>query len=331
MKRVGKSLRAQRSLITALVIGLLIVTVLVAVTREASFSILQSKGTVANDQRDLIVFVTVLSLVVIIPVIIMVFVITWRYRADKPRGKYRPGWHENKLLETIWWGVPILIIAVLSFVIYSSSHKLDPFRALDSDKRPITVQVVALQWKWLFIYPEQGIATVNYMQFPEDTPVKFEVTADSPMNAFWIPQLGGQIYAMNGMQSEINLMADEIGVYDGSSSNISGEGFSKMRFKAEAVSQANFDRWATGVKSDKRALTSGTYTTLAAPGTDIPIRQYGSVEKGLFGGIIAKFMGHGNGEAAKPETEDDTASAMPMDHGNMTAEEHQKQMNMEGN
>lgn len=314
-------------MITALVIGLLIVTVLVLVTREASFSILQSKGVIANDQRGLIVFTTVLSLIVIIPVFIMVFVITWRYRADKPHGKYRPKWHDSKLLETIWWGVPILIITILGFVIYTSSHRLDPFRALDSDKRAVTVQVVALQWKWLFIYPEQGIATVNYVQFPEDTPVKFEITADAPMNAFWIPQLGGQVYAMNGMQSELNLMADEVGVYDGSSSNISGEGFAKMRFKAEAVSQADFDRWAASVKADKRALTSGTYITLAAPGTDIPIKQYGSVEQGLFGGIIAKFMGHGDTYESEPNT--DTDNAMPADHGSMTAEEHMRYM--EGN
>lgn len=329
MKRVGKFLRAQRPLITALVIGLVIVAALVLVTREASFSILQSKGVVANDQRNLIMFTTVLSLIVIIPVFIMVFVITWRYRADKPRGKYRPQWHDSKLLESIWWGVPILIIALLSVVIYTSSHRLDPFRALDSDKRPITVQVVALQWKWLFIYPEQGIATVNYVQFPEDTPIKFEVTADSPMNAFWIPQLGSQIYAMNGMQSEVNLMADEIGVYDGSSSNISGEGFSKMRFKAEAVSQGDFEQWAKSVKADKQALTSGTYVTLAAPSTDIPIRQYGSVEQGLFGGIIMKFMGHGNSTTAEPETEE--ASSMPANHGAMTAQQHQQYMEMEGN
>lgn len=319
MKRVGKFLRARRPLITALVIGLLIVTVLVLVTREASFSILQSKGVVANDQRDLIIFTTILSLIVIIPVFILVFVITWRYRADKPRGKYSPKWHEHKLLETIWWGVPILIIAILSFVIYTSSHRLDPFRALDSDKRPITVQVVALQWKWLFIYPEQGIATVNYVQFPEDIPIQFDITADAPMNAFWIPQLGGQVYAMNGMQSELNLMADEIGIYDGSSANISGEGFAKMRFKAEAVSQADFDRWAASVKTDKRALTSGTYVTLASPGTDIPIKQYGSVERGLFGGIITKFMGHGN-HYESGSSADTNATESP-DQGD-TSEEH---------
>lgn len=330
MKRVGKILRARRPLITALVIGLLIVAVLVLVTREASFSILQSKGSVANDQRDLIMFAAVLSLVVIVPVFIMVFVITWRYRADRPRGKYHPKWQDSKLLESIWWGVPILIITILSFVIFTSSHRLDPFRALDSDKRPITVQVVSLQWKWLFIYPEQGIATVNYVQFPEDTPVKFEVTADSPMNAFWIPQLGGQIYAMNGMQSEINLMADETGIYDGSSANISGEGFSKMRFKAEAVSQTDFDRWAAGVKTDKHALTSGTYITLATPGTDIPVKQYGSVEQGLFGGIIAKFMGHGN-MYDKPETntETDESADAPVDHSQHDADEHMQYM--EGN
>lgn len=324
MKRVGKFLRAQRPLITALAIGLLIVVVLVLVTREASYSIMQSKGSVANDQRDLIIFTTILSLIVIIPVFIMTFVITHRYRADKPRGKYRPKWHENKLLEGVWWGVPILIIALLSVVIYTSSHRLDPFRALDSDKRAITVQVVALQWKWLFIYPEQGIATVNYVQFPEDTPIKFEVTADAPMNAFWIPQLGGQIYAMNGMQSEINLIADEIGVYDGSSSNISGEGFAKMRFKAEAVSQANFDQWAKGVKTDKHALTSGTYVTLATPGTDIPVTQYGSVERGLFGGIITKFMGHGNHYESGSEA--DTNATEPADHDSMTSEEHKHHM-----
>lgn len=292
MKRVGKLLRAARPIITVIAVVAAITALFIVASKDATFAVLQSRGEVANAQRDLVTFATILSLIVIIPVFIMVFVITHRYRADKPKGAYRPNWNHSRTAETIWWGIPILIIGILSVVIYTSSHKLDPFRPLDSNKQPMTIEVVSLQWKWLFIYPEQGIATVNYVRFPEDTPIQFKVTADSPMNAFWIPQLGSQIYAMNGMESQVNLMADGQGIYDGRSSNISGEGFAKMAFKAQSVSDANFAEWVASVKADTNSLSSAAYDELAKPGTDIAIKQYGSVEERLFSLIISKFMSH---------------------------------------
>lgn len=329
MKRVGKFLRAQKSLLTALAIGAAIIALFVVATHGATFEVLQTRGSIAHQQRELITFVTVLSLVVIVPVFIMVFVITHRYRADKPRGSYKPHARDNRKLEALWWGIPLLIIAVLSVVIYTSSHRLDPFRPIESDKTPLTIEVVSLQWKWLFIYPEQGIATVNYFQIPEDRPVYFKITADSPMNAFWIPQLGGQIYAMNGMQSELHLMADSPGTYNGRSSNISGEGFSKMAFKAESVSQQRFDDWVTGIKTDRHALTSGAYETLAAPSTEVLVKQYGSIESRLFGSIIMKFMGHGGSHAPTPAETDTTEKQEAVDHSQMNHEQHMQ--HMEGN
>jgi len=283
-------MKVSRALLLALIVSLGIVALLFFVSKDATFAVLDTKGEIAHQQRDLILYATLLSVAVIIPVFIMTFVITWRYRADKPRGKYMPDWAHSKIAETIWWGVPILIIAVLGVTIWKTSHSLDPYRPLAAEHETMTVQVVALQWKWLFIYPEQGIATVNYVQFPENKPIAFHITADAPMNGFWIPQLGGQVYAMNGMQSKLHLRADSIGIYDGQSSNISGEGFSSMQFKAESVSADDFTQWVEQQKRSTNALTASTYDALAKPSIDNFTNSFGSVQQDLYSKVIGKYM-----------------------------------------
>lgn len=294
--------KISRAILMALIVSLGIIALLFFASKDATFAVLDTKGEIAHQQRDLILYATLLSIAVIIPVFIMTFVITWRYRADKPRGKYMPNWAHSTIAEVIWWGIPIIIIGVLGVTIWKTSHSLDPYKPIAAEHETMTIQVVALQWKWLFIYPEQGIATVNYVQFPENKPVAFHITADAPMNGFWIPQLGGQVYAMNGMQSKLHLKADGIGIYDGMSSNISGEGFSSMRFKAESVSSTDFTTWITKQQQSREALTKSTYTTLAEPSTEIPVAAFGSVEQDLYTKIIGKYMSqresYGHGEEA---------------------------------
>lgn len=258
--------------------------------RGLDIAVLNPQGIIAEQQRDLMVTATLLILIVVVPVFILTFGIVWKYREGNKKAKYTPDWDGHNGLEITWWAIPTIIISVLAVMIWKSSHDLDPFKALSSSKKPVTVQVVALQWKWLFIYPEQNIATINDLHIPEDTPINFEITADAPMNSFWIPKLGGQIYAMAGMTTKLHLMANEPGTYIGSSANLSGEGFSKMRFTATATSKADFDKWVADVKNDPRKLSMEEYTKIAKPTQDITSALYSSAENDLHSKIVMKYM-----------------------------------------
>ena len=254
------------------------------------FTVLDPKGLIAKKQSDLLVFTTLHGLIVVIPVFIMTIAIAWRYREGNTKAKYTPNVATNKIAETIWWGIPIILIAILSVVTWNSTHNLDPYKAFDSTTEPVKIQVVALDWKWLFIYPEQNIASVNHVQFPINTPVQFSITSDATMNSFWIPQLGGQIYAMSGMTTKLNLNATEIGDYKGSSANISGEGFAAMKFTARASSKSNFDTWLANVKQTSQPLTNETYATLAEQSIDHPVAFYAPVQKELYDTIVMNYM-----------------------------------------
>ncbi len=263
-------------------------TVFFSVTNVA---VLNPKGDIASQQRDLIVFTVMLIAIVVIPVFIMLAMFGWKYReSNKKKSTYTPNWDGNGWLETIWWGIPIIIISILGVVTWQTSHSLDPFKALDSTKKPLSVQVVALQWKWLFIYPEQRVASVNQLQIPTDTPIDFTITADSPMNAFWIPSLGSQIYAMAGMSTQLHLIANEAGDYKGSSANISGKGFADMAFIARAGSQGEFDAWVDAAAQSKRGLDMTTYADLAQPGSVKDPTYYALKDNDLYDKIVMKYM-----------------------------------------
>lgn len=253
-------------------------------------SILNPQGEVADKQRSLIYFTVALSLIVVLPVFFMTFWFPWKYREGNSKAKYTPDWDHHPVAETIWWGVPLVIISILAVVTYQSSHALDPFKAIPSTKQPLTIQVVALDWKWLFIYPEQQIASVNYVKFPQKTPIKFEITADAPMNSFWIPQLGSQIYAMSGMSTHLNLMADHTGVYRGSSANISGRGFAGMHFDAVSSNDEEFNNWVVAVKASRNPLTTQEYSRLASPSQNNPPTHYSIVDQHLYDTIVMKYM-----------------------------------------
>lgn len=273
---------------------LAVVLLLTWLTAGGHLAVLDAKGSVAAQQRDLIYLAVGLMALIVIPVFALTFYVTWKYRAGNQRATYMPDWDGNRKLEAIWWGFPTLIILILSVIIWQSSHALDPYRPLAAsagDKPPLAVQVVALQWKWLFIYPEQGIASVNHLQLPEDRPVRFEITADAPMNSFWIPQLGGQVYAMAGMITQLHLVADEPGTYRGSSANLSGEGFADMNFVAVATSQSEFDDWVESVRQSPNQLSREAYDKLAKPSRHSIVTSYASTEPGLHTTIVGKYAG----------------------------------------
>lgn len=252
--------------------------------------VLMPRGIVASQERSLMIMAALLMLVVVIPVFVLTAAIAWRYRASNTKAAYRPDFDHHVGLELLWWAIPLAIIGTLSVVAWQSSHKLDPYRPLSSGVKPLTVEVVALQWKWLFIYPDQHIATVNYLQIPVNTPVDFQITADAPMNSFWIPQLGGQVYAMPGMNTQLHLEAGSPGTFQGSSANISGAGFASMHFETKATSRSDFDQWVNLVQQSKNQLGFAEYNTLAKPNT-LPAPEYYSwAEPALFADIINKFM-----------------------------------------
>ncbi|WP_180114053.1 ubiquinol oxidase subunit II [Acinetobacter sp. YH12063] len=214
--------------------------------------LLNSKGPVAEGQSNLMLTAIYLMLLVVIPSALMALWFGWKYRASNKDADYKPTWAHSTAIEVVVWGIPVIIIGILAALTWWGSHEYDPYKPLKSEKAPLTVQVIAEQFKWIFIYPEQGIATVNEMRFPEKTPVSLRITSNFTMNSFFIPALGGQIYAMAGMQTHLNLLADELSPaegFRGFSSNYSGYGFSQMRFRAHSVTDTQFAEWISAVKA----------------------------------------------------------------------------------
>ena len=255
-----------------------------------NIAILEPKGLISGKERDLIVTCSLLMLIVVIPVLILTFVFAWKFRESNKKSKHTPDWEHNYIAEMCWWGVPFVLIAILSVITWKTSHELNPFKPIVTSKKPIEIQAVALDWKWLFIYPNEGIATVNLVQFPEKTPINFEITADAPMNSFWIPQLGGQIYAMPAMRSKLHLLANEQGSYGGRSANISGKGFAGMVFTAKSISETEFDQWVASVKESPERLTVESYNELVKPSEYNPVSYYVLSDKNLFDEIIMKYI-----------------------------------------
>ena len=235
-------------------------------------------------------------LLVVVPVIIMTLLFAWKYRASNTSATYTPKWNHSTKIEIAVWAGPVLIIIALGYVTYKSTHALDPYTPLESDVKPVTSEVVALEWKWLFIYPEQGIATVNKIVFPAHTPINFKVPSDTVMNSFFIPGLGGQIYAMAGMQTKLHLIANQNTELEGISANYSGAGFTGMKFKATATTQEEFDAWVNEVKKAPKQLEKAEYEALSKPSQNNPVELYSSVTPNLFQTIIDKYEGMNPGK-----------------------------------
>lgn len=247
------------------------------------------KGPIAEQQMDIIITSIWVMLIVVIPVTIMGVWFPFKYRASNTKSEYKPHWEHSNLIEAIVWTIPIIIIIVLGVITYKTSYSLDPREPIKSDKPTMVIQVVAMDWKWLFIYPEEGIATVNEMAMPIDTPVEFLVTSDTVMNSFFIPHLGTQIYAMSGMENRVHLMASEEGVYPGISANYSGFGFAGMKFSTIATSEQGYADWVNKVKRAPEPLSTERFKQLQEKSRDVKPMHFSSVNPLLFTEIIERF------------------------------------------
>ncbi len=247
------------------------------------------KGPIGEAERTDIYIAIALMLIVVIPVFVMAIWFPWKYRASNTKATYMPKWSYSGKIDLLVWLVPIAIITGLATLVWIETHRLNPYKPIESDVRPIPIEAVSLDWKWLFIYPEQNIASVNELVFPARVPLSFRVTSDTVMTSFFIPQLGSQIYGMAGMQTRLHLMADEPGVYRGQNQQFSGDGFSKMHFKARAVLRKEFDEWVKKTRQSSNKLDLARYEEMEKPTIGYPVTLFSAVQPGLFDDIIRKF------------------------------------------
>lgn len=251
-------------------------------------SILRPNGSIGLAERDILFRAFSIMMIVVIPVFVMAALFAWRYRASNAKARYEPDWMSGKV-DAVVWAIPAVIVLSLGIHVWIFTHQLDPYKAVDPATKPLEVEVVAQDWKWLFIYPEQGIAAVNELAFPSDKPLSLKITSDTVMNSFFIPGLGGQIYAMAGMQTQLNLLAAEPGRFLGRNTQYSGAGFPEQHFEAIAMSNGDFDAWVEKVRRSSERLDAAAYEKLAKPSIAHPVAYYAAVEPDLFHRIITKY------------------------------------------
>lgn len=250
------------------------------------WALLSPKGPVGAAELSIIEIATGLMLIVVVPVIVLTLVIAWRYRATNTRAIYRPEWSHSNRIEAVMWSIPIIIVGILGVICWRTSHSLDPFRPIASHEKAVHIEAVALDWKWLFIYPDQHVATVNEVALPVGVPVVFHITSATVMNSFFIPRLGSQIYAMANMQTADNLIASAPGTYRGISANFSGDGFSNMTFKAVAMSSSDYRKWLAKAATAPQALDVKSYLSLQKPSENVPVSFYSHVQPDLYRRIL---------------------------------------------
>jgi cytochrome o ubiquinol oxidase subunit 2 len=283
-------------------------------------------GDVARQQAHLLAISTLLMLLIIIPVMVLIVLFAWRYRHNNEAATYRPDWDHSTVLELVIWSAPLLIIIALGALTWISTHTLDPYRrlgriapgkAVPANSKPLEIDVVALDWKWLFIYPEQGIATVNALALPVDREVQFRLTASSVMNSFYVPSLAGQVYAMPGMQTQLHAVLNKTGRFEGISANYSGAGFSGMHFQVAGMSEADFGAWIAKTKAAGGALDTPAYLSLAKPSEDAPMMRWASVDPTLFNRVVNRCETPGTPcmiDVMRKDMGDKDMPGMPMGH-----------------
>ncbi|HIG66029.1 MAG TPA: ubiquinol oxidase subunit II [Methyloprofundus sp.] len=257
----------------------------------ASDGFINPAGPVAEALRDHLIFIVVVMAIVIAPLFIALPWVLWRYRLGTKSGSYQPNWEFSWPLEVLIWGLPAVIVGVLSWNLWHQSYELDPYKPLAATEAPLEVQAIALDWKWVFIYPEQDVASVNELMIVAGRPVRFRLTSGTVMQSFMIPRLGGQIYTMAGMVTQLNLLASEPGQFRGLNTQYNGMGFANQKFMTHAVSQADFDTWAVNMSESKPPLNQTAWAQLAKPSVLASPQSFGSVAEGLFTGVIADFTG----------------------------------------
>jgi cytochrome o ubiquinol oxidase subunit 2 len=291
----GKSVRV-------ILLGLSGLTLLIAaLLRGKDIVLFNPKGLIAQEQSHLMMFSVAVLLSVAIPTLSLLYFFAWRYRESSPKIRHDPNRRLGRLSAVGLWVVPVVVLLVLASVMLPATYNLDPHKAIASDVKPLTIQVIAMRWKWLFIYPEQNIATVDFIQIPTNRPVRFYLTADeAPMNSFWIPHLGGQLYAMTGHNNLLNLMATSNGDYTGSAAEINGPGFAGMKFTTRASSNQDFDTWVQTVKWSSNRLGWAEYNKLLAPSENNPTQLYSSAQTDIYDTVLLKY-GDTHGHHAEPQ------------------------------
>jgi cytochrome o ubiquinol oxidase subunit II len=248
--------------------------------------VLDPRGPVSSAERLILLNATGIMLVVVLPVIALTLAFAWWYRASNKRATYRPDWSYSGHIELVVWSIPAMVVILLAGVAWTGSHELDPAVRLKADAKPIQIEVVSLDWKWLFIYPDEHVAAINELVVPSGTPIEFILTSATVMNAFFVPQLGSQIYTMPGMTTHLNLLAEHPGDYPGLSTNFSGDGFSDMRFVVHAVPPSEFAQWLERTRAQGPALDADAYSQLARAASNAKRQTYGSVDPSLFRRIV---------------------------------------------
>lgn len=338
---------------TTKILSRLLVTGLLLALAGCDTIVLNPPGDIAAQQGQLVITATNLMLLIIVPVIALTFWFGWKYRASNKDATYAPDWDHSTQLELIIWAAPLAIIIALGAITWISTHTLDPYRPLDrisadkplpADVQPLVIEVVALDWKWLFFYPEQGIATVNEIAAPVDRPIQFKITSASVMNSFYIPALAGQIYAMAGMETKLHAVMNKEGNYEGFSANYSGAGFSGMKFRFHGLSESGFEAWIQKSKDSGNTLSRDAYLELAKPSEREAARFYGNVEANLYHdilnlcadgktmcmdkmmaidqGLIPREKNHGAGHEEEKVEKADVEAAAPAPTAAETAHQH---------
>ena len=252
--------------------------------------VLDPKGPIGEAERFVIISAILLMLIVVIPVFIMAVWFPRMYRASNTKATYMPKWSQSVRIEFFMWGVPLAIVTALAILAWASTHSLDPYKPIPSADKPVKIEAVCLDWKWLFIYPDENVATVNQITFPVNVPVSFKITSDTVMASFFIPQLGSQIYAMAGMQTRLHLLADEPGTYAGHNQQFTGSGYADMHFEANAVSFEEFQSWVQKIRQSPEKLDLDRYEKLAKPTVGYhPVTYFSSVKPDLFEYILRKY------------------------------------------
>ena len=249
-------------------------------------------GAVARQEFTLLNRITLLLMIFLVPLVLLVLLFAYHYRRKNKYAKYDPEWKHSTKIEVVCWGLSTFVLAIVAIATVYTTYSLDPYKEIKSDKKPITIQVISLNWKWLFIYPEENIATVNYIRVPKDTPVNFKITADSPMASFIIPELVGQVYAMSGMKTQLHMIANQYGMYEGRNVNYTGRGFSNMLFQTEVTTDKEYKAWLREAKSKNinHKLSYKNYKVLAQDSVSNPVEIFGQVDKGLFHRVYMSFM-----------------------------------------
>ena len=282
-------------------------TLLIALTAtsllEGCGGVLDPAGPIGNAERTILFNALAIMLAIVIPTIVVTLTFAWWYRASNTRARYLPRWSYSGRLELLVWSIPALAVFFLGGIAWISSHELDPAHPLPGKARPVEIEVVSLDWKWLFIYPQQGIASVNRMVVPVGVPLHLRLTSASVLNVFWVPRLGSEIYTMNGMAAQLYLQADAVGVYPGLSGQFSGDGFSDMRFEVNAVSGTDFTAWTASTRGNGPTLDETSYRLLLRQSQNIKPYTYAAVAPGLFDAILMLKLPSGDGPAETPRPE----------------------------